>query len=313
MDQQLPEKPSNQSPTHSSVQRPLTVTDTHQPSLIIPGVLAGCLLSAIVIIVVSVAGITFAKNWFKELICDLPVLHLCDNGPDIVVGPPTIDEIRALGWLESLEVDFATTVKVTNRRGTWPFETDEILIYNVCGCATAGVDLEKLEEQDVKISKKVIGDVIMYTITMTLPQAEVLAVNPADGTSITEPVLKVPAIPEYSLEDDNKAEILLACNKDIVWDVPFGYDPTPSLVRDAEEQALIQFRAFAEEGYVLELAQQNAKRELERFLKLAGYKNVIFAEPIESEEPANPLENVFESLMQPLQDLNEVVTPQPED
>ena len=53
-------------------------------------------------------------------------------------------------------------------------------------------------------------------------------------------------------------------------------DQTPELIRDAEEQAMIQFRAVAEEGYILDQAQQNAKRELGRFLKLAGYTAVEF-------------------------------------
>jgi hypothetical protein len=311
MDQKLPKKPSNQSLVHSSVQGPSTLT-YHPPRLqsMMTCGLMGCLLSAIGLLVASFAGLTFAKNRFEKLVCDIPVIRFCHEEPGYGVGLPTIDEIRAVGWLETLEVDFSTTVKVTNRRGTKPFQADEVLTYNACGRTAAGVDLERLDEQDVKISKTVSGDVITYTIAITLPQAEVLAVNPADGTFTIDPVLNVPTISEYPLEEDRSAEILLACNDDIVWDVPSGFDKTPSLMRDAEEQAMIQFRAFAEEGYVLDLAQQNAKSELERFLKLAGYKDVIFAEP---EKPVSEPEGLFERLGQSWGQIEEILTPEPED
>jgi hypothetical protein len=290
MDRPLPQESPSQSSTNHPTQGPSFSGYPPQPSSFLSCALVGCLLSAIVIIVVSVAGMTIAKGFFEELVDVIDIFDIFGSREgETTISPPTIEEIRTLGRLDTVEVDFSTAVKVINRRGTWPAQSDEVLVYNVCGRAIAGIDLSNLE-----------GMTSGTTITISLPRAEVFSVDPVLD-------LTVPAIPEYPVEEkDRKAEILPACNLDHEWTVPPGMDRTPELIRDAEEQAMIQFRAIAEEGYILDLAQSNAEREMARFLMLTGYERVVF---LESEEPISEPEGMFQELGQFLRSLEELAVP----
>jgi len=143
-------------------------------------------------------------------------------------------------------------------------------------------------------------------ITITLPSPEVFSVN-----STLE--LQVDETGERPLgESSRKQEVLPACSYTYKW-THWPAKPTPSIIRDAEEQAEIQFRARAEEKDVLERARHNAEKELARFLIFAGYKDVIFVEPVQLEEPPGPFEDMFEPLRQYLQGLVKAIMPQPEE
>lgn len=174
----------------------------------------------------------------------------------IEVARPGIDKIRNLGRLDTLELKLATAVTVQNKR-TVGVET---LVYGVCGRAIIGVELAGLEAQNVLVK----GD----AITLTLPPIQVFSVNPTMDWNIAEKE-------EYALEEgERKAAIMSSCSYAYKWDAPWPYEKTKELPAQAEEQAMAQFKLLANQEHILQRAQQNAEKTLERFLKSAGYNQV---------------------------------------
>jgi hypothetical protein len=281
----LPQKPSNQSLLAQSEQEPLRSVQPPQPPSSTTCALVGCLFSAVVFIGVALAIFTIAKN-----VCAIlpdPAGRILGCNGIIRVREPVIDEIRRLERLDAVELNLSAIVTVRQRH-TFPVPYTEILVYGVCGRAIAGVDLRKLEENDLIISGS--------TITVTLPHAEVFSVDPT-------PTLNVAETDEVLIGDgDRKVKTLEACNQAFDW----TGGRTPELMKEAQEQAMTQFRAIAEDDSVLERARRNAEKELARFLLFAGYDEVRFIEP---EKP----EGIFEQLGKTLLHLYELTVPVPED
>jgi len=260
MERPLPQKTSPPAP------QPLAPIYTERPPDP-PGlkscVVWGCLLTCIALMLFSFAGVTVAKELFKRAVT--PLAQIFERGPEeISVSLPTIEEIRELGRLDTLEINLSTVVTVINPRKLGPLKADEVLVYNVCGIAIAGVELDELEATDVIVSGS--------AITISLPSAQVFTVD----------LMLSPTVPDteaYALEtEDRKAQILPTCSQAIEWDVPpFVGEKTPELIRVAEEQAMVQFRAIVEEKRFIDQARRNAEQELKRFLQFAGFEQVQFA------------------------------------
>ena len=120
---------------------------------------------------------------------------------------------------------------------------------------------------------------------------EVFTVDPTLALNVTE------TDEHPSGDSDRTVQVLPACNHAYSWTAPLGR--TPELIRVAQEQAMVQFRSIAEEGYVLERAQLNAQTELARFLLFTGYDEVRFVEnPEEPVEPSGWLEEIMQQLEQ---------------
>jgi len=258
MAHQSPKKSPDRSLTNRQARGSLSPDHAPNPPSCASCVLVCCLCLAFIIFVVSVAGLTFAKKQFTTLLD--PIKDFFGLGPkEIVLSPPSIDEIRTMGRLDTVEMSLSVVVTVKHDyRGP-----DEKLTYGVCGRIVAGVDLEELTSQDAVINGT--------TITLSLPQAEVFSVDPTLVWNVAE-------TEEYQI-DKRKAQILPVCNYTYSWDEAPFRDKTPELIRNAEEQAIIQFKEIAGEGYLLETAQSNAEKEMARFLMLMGYDEVRLVRP----------------------------------
>jgi len=215
--------------------------------------LLGCLLIAFVIMAVSLAGMTIIKSQFTAWL--EPIKDFFGFGPrEIILTQPSIDEIRLMGRLDTVDLSLSAVVTVEQDH----MIGSEKLVYGVCGRIVAGINLERLANKDMIVNGT--------TITITLPQAEIFSVDPTLAWNVAD-------TKEYSVGQKD-AQILPMCNHTYSWDTPPLLDKTPDFVREAKEQAMVQFEKIASE-YVLEHAQSNAEGEMARFLLLLGYDKVV--------------------------------------
>ncbi len=286
----LPQKPSNKSLVDHREQEPMLSGPPPQPPSCMAFVLAGCLLSSIVLIGIALAIFTIIKNPCAVL--PGPARRIFCREIIIRIREPVITEIRKLERLDTVELNLSTIVTVKQKHTLPPYT--EILVYGVCGRAVAGVDLTRLNDSDLLVSGS--------TVTITLPQPEVFSVDPTPVLDVAQTEMRL-----VEGSGDRKVKTLQACNHAFSWTRVGG--GTPELIEDAQEQAMIQFRARAEEEDVLERARRNAEKELARLLMFAGYEKVIFIEP---PEPVGEPEGVFGQLGRFLQSLGELQLPEPE-
>lgn len=179
--------------------------------------------------------------------------------------PAPLVAIKDWGRLTTIEMDLSTVVKVVNPRR---HRGNEVLIYGVCGQVTAGIDLNKLTDSDIRVDGQ--------TIYVQLPPAEIFTLDPLLENDVEY-------VPPYKV-GARSVEIESPCEKIYSWSVPELLDPTPELIADAKEQALIAFHTAAQDSGILLMAQDNAQKELKKFLELIGYQQVIFQLPIEHEQ-----------------------------
>ena len=178
------------------------------------------------------------------------------------------ERLKDLSRLSTVEYKLSTVVKVVNPRG---IRGDEVLVYGVCGRVVAGIDLSKLEQEDVKTNGP--------NVHITLPQAEIFTLD-----LILENDMRY--VPPYELEDkDRTVEMHSACEEAYSWTVPFPLSRTPELVTDAQEEALKAFKETAERNNILAEAHTNAGTLLRGFLTKIGYETVEFEAQQEIELP----------------------------
>ena len=180
------------------------------------------------------------------------VLDGRDGSPDDVY-----ERLKDLSRLSTVEYKLSTVVKVVNPRG---IRGDEVLVYGVCGRVVAGIDLSKLEKEDVKTTGP--------NVHITLPQAEMFTLD-----LILENDMRY--VPPYELgEKDRTVEMRSTCEETYSWTVPFPLTRTPELVTDAQEEALKAFKETAERNKILVEAQNNAETLLWDLLTKIGYETV---------------------------------------
>ncbi len=290
MNRSLPQKLSDKLPGRHQEQELIHLERPPEPPSCMGCVLAGCLLSSIVLVGIALAIFTVIRNPCAVL--PGPARRILDCGPiEIKVRKPVITEIRKLERLDMVELNLSAIVTVKQEH-TFPPYT-EILVYGVCGRAIVGVDLAKLQDSDLIVNGS--------TITVTLPPSEVFSVDPTLSLNVSATDVRL-----IEGNSDRKAKILQPCNHTFHW-TRVGHG-TAELVEDAQRQAMVQFWARAEQEDILERAQDNAKKELARFLLFAGYQEVIFLEPTEAPRPPG----LFERLGQSWGQIEEIPTPQPE-
>jgi hypothetical protein len=174
-------------------------------------------------------------------ILSLPNISLVTT-PTVTIDtsqPAVIDRVRALSKLETVHYQVE---KVITGKSSGPLPdvltSDKILLV-AHGEVVAGIDLSKLQDSDVQV--------VSNTVTMTLPQPEIL----------------------YSKLDNSKT---------YVYDRQTGIfsKPDPNLesqVRQAAEQQIVQ--AAMEDG-ILNQATTNAQAVLRALLSGLGYRDVNF-------------------------------------
>lgn len=168
------------------------------------------------------------------------VAGLLHPTPTILPDPVTIvHEVRSLARLETIQYTVEKVITAETNQGLFgPFFGDKLL-FVAHGIVIAGVDLEKLDPEDLAVK-----DDILY---VHLPQAEV-----------------------FSATLDNQ--------KSYVYDRETGLltKGDVNLETAARQAAEEEIRKAALEDGILDLAQGNAETYLSRLFRALGYPEVVF-------------------------------------
>ncbi len=112
-----------------------------------------------------------------------------------------------------------------------------------CGRVTAGVDLSKVQEQDITSEGT--------KVTINLPPAEIFETYADEESGCT-----------YVYDHSH----------------PILTEPSPELASQARGQALESFRETALQNDILEKAHGRAQQEVARLLLFAGYETIEFTD-----------------------------------
>jgi hypothetical protein len=169
------------------------------------------------------------------------VSELMNPTPTIIPDPVTyISEIRALARLETIQYSVEKVITAEQGQGTFSFLFGDKLLFVAHGVVIAGIDMEKIGPQDLRLENGV--------LYVTLPPAEVFIAT-LDN--------------EKSYVYDRETGILTN-----------GVQDLETLARQAAEQEILN--AALEDG-ILEQAETNAELYLLRFFNSLGFDNVILA------------------------------------
>ena len=205
----------------------------------------GCLIvmAGVVIICAIVAiGAPSLIGSVTQSIFQVPgkLLQLPQPTPTTIVLPAVINQIKPLGQLHTASYFLSTVVDTQMPIGALN-QIQRVLLV-ACGQVEAGIDLAKLQPQDIIAS----GD----RVTIRLPQAEIF-VN--------------------QLFDDRK------CTYVVLRDEGILLPPNTALETAAREAAVANFKETALQNGILEKAYLNAEGEVRRLLTLLGYRDIEFA------------------------------------
>ena len=159
------------------------------------------------------------------------------TAPVVVEGIQDLDQLATVRWTES--------VVITRQSGGTQFEqffTGEKVLLVAAGDVEAGMDLSKINRDDVKVN----GD----KVTIRLPDPEILS------TSLDE-------------------------EKTRVYDRDYGIlnlRPDDDLVQDARRTAKNKIEGAARDNGVLDQAESNAEDSIRAFAKSLGFKEVRFTD-----------------------------------
>lgn len=205
----------------------------------------GCLLGlAGLIVICMVIGIAVPSigSQLVQSVFQVPakIIQLPPPTPTIVVLPTVINQIRPLGQLHTASYFLSTVVDTQMPVGALN-QVQRVLLV-ACGKVDAGVDLSKLEQQNIITN----GDQAI----IRLPEAEIFTSQLFDDRKCTYVVLR-------------EEGILLA--------------PNTVLETAAREAAVANFKETALGNGILEQARLNAENEVRRLLTLLGYRDIQFA------------------------------------
>ncbi len=168
------------------------------------------------------------------------VSQLMNPTPTLIPDPVTyINEIRALALLETIQFSVEKVITAEVGQGNFGFLFGDKLLFVAHGVAIAGIDMEKIQPQDLQMVNGVLN--------VSLPPAEVFIVT-------------------------------LDNNKSYVYDretglLTQGVQDLETLARQRAE-AEIQ-KAVLDEGILVQ-AQNNAELFLYKFFQSLGFKDVMF-------------------------------------
>jgi hypothetical protein len=207
--------------------------------------LTGCLigLAAIIVIcaLISIAvpsiGSSLAQGVFQV---PAKIIQLPPPTPTIIVLPTVINQIKPLGQLHTTSYFLSTVVDTQMPVGALN-QIQRVLLV-ACGQVSAGVDLSKLQPQDIVTS----GD----KVTIRLPDPEIFTSQLFDDRKCTYVVLR-------------EEGVLLP--------------PNTVLETAAREAAVANFKETALANGILDQARLNAEGELRRLLTLLGYRDIQFS------------------------------------
>ena len=191
----------------------------------------------------------------------------CGSQSETAEQPPMWSRIRDMGRLTTVEYQLSTVVHIQKPR-TAIHAASEELVYGVCGRVTAGIDLSKLTEEDIREENG--------RLYVKLPTAEVFSVD-LDVSPNT-------STQEHRAEMEKwTVEVKPICEEAISWDTPTGFSRSEDLIQVAHTEALKAFQHAAEENSILEEAQRQAEAQLRQFFAFMG-REVVFEDGV-SHEP----------------------------
>jgi hypothetical protein len=170
------------------------------------------------------------------------VAAILNPTPTILPDPVTIvHSVRSLARLETIQYTVEKVITAETGQGTFSFLFGDRLIFVAHGYVIAGVDMNKLQPDDLEVR-----DSVLY---VTLPKAEIFVATLDNDKSYV-----------YDRETGvlTRGDVNLETN-----------------ARQAAEQAIEE--SALDDG-ILKLAQQNAENYLSRLLRDLGYPEVIFVQ-----------------------------------
>ena len=209
--------------------------------------LFGCLLGLAAIVLVCVLIGSAAPGIGGSLLQGIiqapaKIIQLPPPTPTIVMLPSVINQVKPLGQLHTASYFLSTVVDTQMPVGALN-QIQRVLLV-ACGQVDAGVDLSKLQQQDILSS----GD----KVTIRLPEAELFTSQLFDDRKCTYVVLR-------------EEGILLP--------------PNTALETAAREAAVANFKETARANGLLDQARTNAEGEVRRLLTMLGYRDIQFAPP----------------------------------
>jgi hypothetical protein len=210
------------------------------------------LIQVFFILVLIAAGVYLVTSLQNSIASQLsPVREMTDNlstqvarvlnpTPTILPDPVTIvHEIRSLARLETIKFSLEKIITAETRQGAFEWLVGDRLIFVAHGEVIAGIDLNKLDPEDL-----LVRDGVLY---VQLPEAEIFVV----------------AI-------DNQ--------QSYVYDRETGLftHGEVNLETEARRAAEIEIEDSALEDGILDLAAQNAESFLDRLFRDLGFPEVIF-------------------------------------
>ena len=168
------------------------------------------------------------------------VANLLHPTPTIIPDPITIiSDVHALARLETIQYSVEKVITAETGQGTFAFLFQDKLLFVAHGTVIAGIDLDKLKPEDMKMVNGVLN--------VRLPQAEIFVATLDNNKSYV-----------YSRDTG----VLTQQTKDL-----------ETLARQSAED---EIRKAALEDGILNLAQQNAEAYLTKFFGALGYPNPVF-------------------------------------
>jgi hypothetical protein len=173
------------------------------------------------------------------------VAQLLRPTPTVIVDPVTIiHQVRSLARLETIQYSVEKVITAESGQGQFGFLFGDRLLLVAHGRVIAGVDLERLGPENLRVE-----DNVLY---VTLPEPEI-----------------------FIATLDNEKSYIYDREKGILTSGDVNLE---TVARQAAEQEIE--KAALEDG-ILELARQNAENYLSRLFRDIGkYSEVIFEQPI---------------------------------
>jgi hypothetical protein len=150
-----------------------------------------------------------------------------------------IKDIRALARLETIQYSVEKVITAEVGQGNFGFLLGDKLLFVAHGYVIAGIDMEKIQVEDMKLVNGVLN--------VRLPPAEVFVATLDNGKSYVY---------------DRETGLLQA--------------PDPNLETLARKAAEAEIQKAVLEDGILKLAQQNAETFLSKFFGALGFPNPIF-------------------------------------
>ena len=206
------------------------------------GGLGTTLVLAFVIVLVGVGlGVAISTQGFMERLPVVGPLVFEEEQAQTATSPVVVEGIQDLNQLAT--VRWRESVIVTRESGGTDLErflVGEKVLLVAAGDVEAGVDLNSLDRDDVRVSGE--------TVTIRLPEAEILSVSLDEGATG-------------------------------VYDRDFGplnVRPDDDLVEQARDAAVDRLEQTARDEDILEQAERNAEDGIRAFVTSLGFEEVRF-------------------------------------